>query len=304
VTSYETDGRTVEITHPERVLFPADGFTKGDLAAYHHAIAPVLLPHLADRPLMLQRFPGGIDRDGFYQKDAGKTVPRWIRRVRARKEGGTVDHPVVDDEAALLTLSNLGTISFHRWGSRADQLERPDVLVIDLDPTVDDLAAVVRAAHRTRELLEELDLPAYVQATGSRGLHVVTPLDRTASTEEVGAFADGLALVLAARHPDELTAAFHKADRGERLYLDTARNGYAQTAVSPYSVRPRPGAPVATPVEWDELDDPAFRPDGWTITTLPDRMAEREDPWAGMHRHGRSLSARRDRLARLVDAAR
>ena len=188
---------------------------------------------------MLQRFPGGIGKDGFYQKDAGKTVPRWIRRVRARKEGGTVDHPVVDDEAALLALSNLGTISFHRWGSRADELEQPDLLIIDLDPTAADVAAVVQAARWTRELLDELDLAAYVQATGSRGLHVVTPLDRSASTEEVGAFADGLAMVLAARHPDELTAAFHKADRGDRLYLDTARNGYAQTAVAPYSVRPR-----------------------------------------------------------------
>jgi bifunctional non-homologous end joining protein LigD len=304
VTSYETGGRTVEITHPERVLFPADGYTKADLAAYHHAVAPTLLRHLADRPLMLQRFPGGIDGDGFYQKDAGKTVPRWIRRVRARKEGGTVDHPVVDDEAALLALSNLGTISFHRWGSRADELERPDILIMDLDPTAADVAAVVRAARWTQELYEELDLPAYVQATGSRGLHVVTPLDRSASTEEVGSFADGLALVLAARHPDELTVAFHKADRGDRLYLDTARNGYAQTAVSPYSVRPRPGAPVATPVAWEELDDPAFRPDGWTITTVPTRLAERDDPWATMHRHGRSLGARREKLAALVEQTR
>ena len=253
---------------------------------------------------MLQRFPGGIGKDGFYQKDAGKTVPRWIRRVRARKEGGTVDHPVVDDEAALLALSNLGTISFHRWGSRADELEQPDLLIIDLDPTVADVAAVVQAARWTRELLDELDLAAYVQATGSRGLHVVTPLDRSASTEEVGAFADGLAMVLAARHPDELTAAFHKADRGDRLYLDTARNGYAQTAVAPYSVRPRGRAPVATPLEWDELDDPAFRPDGWTIADIPTRLGEREDPWASMHRHARSLVARRDRLAALVDAAR
>ena len=304
MTSYETDGRTVEITHADRVLFPADGFTKGDLAEYHHAVAATLLPHLADRPLMLQRFPGGIDKDGFYQKDAGKTVPRWIRRVRARKEGGTVDHPVVDSEAALLTLSNLGTISFHRWGSRADELERPDVLIMDLDPTTDDVAAVIQAARWSRELFEELDLPAYVQATGSRGLHVVTPLDRSASTEEVGSFADGLAVVLAARHPDELTVAFHKADRGDRLYLDTARNGYAQTAVSPYSVRPRAGAPVATPVEWDELDDPGFRPDGWTITTMPARLAERDDPWASMHRHGRSLGARREQLAKLVEQAR
>ena len=129
--------------HPDRVLFPDDGITKADLAAYHHAVAPVLVAHLADRPLMLQRFPGGIGKDGFYQKDAGKTLPRWIRTVRARKEGGVVNHPVVDDEAALLALSNLGTISFHRWGARADELDHPDLLIIDLDPSRDDIAAVV-----------------------------------------------------------------------------------------------------------------------------------------------------------------
>src|SRR5262249_14592553 len=148
------------ITHPDRVLFPTDGITKADLAAYHHAVAAVLVAHLADRPLMLQRFPSGIDKDGFYQKDAGKTIPRWIRTVTAPKEGGVVHHPVVDDEAALLALSNLGTISFHRWGSRADELQRPDVLIIDLDPSGDDFDAVVRAARDTRELLDELDLAA------------------------------------------------------------------------------------------------------------------------------------------------
>jgi bifunctional non-homologous end joining protein LigD len=299
-TTYELGDRTIEITHPERVLFPADGITKADLAAYHHVVAPVLVPHLADRPLMLQRFPSGIDKDGFYQKDAGKTLPKWIRTVRARKEGGTVNHPIVDDEAALLALSNLGTVSFHRWGARADELERPDVLIIDLDPSRDDIAAVVQAARWTRELLDELDLAAYVQVTGSRGLHVVTPLDRAASTEDVGSFADGLAIVLAARHPDELTHQFSKASRGDRLYLDTARNGYAQTAVAPYSVRPRNGAPVATPVEWDELDDPDLRADRWTIATLPDRLAARTDPWADMARHARSLPSRKEKLARLV----
>jgi bifunctional non-homologous end joining protein LigD len=302
-TTYDLDGRTIEITHPDRVLFPDDGITKADLAAYHHAVAAVLVPHLADRPLMLQRFPGGIGKDGFYQKDAGKTLPRWIRTVRARKEGGVVNHPIVDDEAALLALSNLGTVSFHRWGARADDLDHPDLLIIDLDPSRDDIAAVVQAARWTAELFEDLDLPAYVQVTGSRGLHVVTPLDRSATTEEVASFADGLAIVLAARHPDELTHQFSKSARGDRLYLDTARNGYAQTAVAPYSVRPRRGAPVATPLEWDELDDPGLRADGWTIANLPARVAELGDPWASMSRHARNLPTRRERLARLVHQA-
>jgi len=301
-TTYDLGSRTVEITHPHRVLFPADGITKADLAAYHHAVAPVLVAHLADRPLMPQRFPAGIDKDGFYQKDAGKTLPRWIRTVTARKEGGVVRHPIVDDEAALLALSNLGTISFHRWGARADELERPDLLIIDLDPSAGDVRDVVQAAGWTRALLDEVDLAAYVQVTGSRGMHVVTPLVREASTEEVAAFADGLAIVLAARHPDELTHQFSKANRGERLYLDTARNGYAQTAVAPYSVRPRAGAPAATPLDWDELDAPHLRADGWKIANLPARLAGRQDPWASMARHARSLASRKEKLARLVRA--
>jgi bifunctional non-homologous end joining protein LigD len=285
--------REVRITHPERVLFPDDGITKGDLADYHRTVADVLVPHLRDRPLMLQRFPEGIGGSGFYQKEAGRGVPGWIRTVAVDKEGGVVNHPVVDDEDALLALTNLSVVSFHRWPSRSDRLAAPDVLVIDLDPSTDDFDAVRQAAHWTREVLDELDLASYLQVTGSRGLHVVVPLDRSADTGAVDAFAADVARVLAARHPEALTAEFSKSARKGRLYLDTARNGWAQTAIAPYSVRPRRGAPVATPVTWDELADPATRPDGWTLRTIPDRLAEVGDPWAGMGRHARSLLPRR-----------
>jgi bifunctional non-homologous end joining protein LigD len=200
---------------------------------------------------------------------------------------------VVDDLDSLLALTNLSVVSFHRWPSRADRLTQPDVMLVDLDPSSDDFDDVRRAARWTRELLEELDLASYLQTTGSRGLHVVVPLDRSADTGVVDAFAADVARVLAARHPEELTAAFSKAARQGRLYLDTARNGWAQTAIAPYSVRPRPGAPVATPITWDELDDPGLRPDGWTIATARDRVDEAGDPWSGMARHARSLLPRR-----------
>lgn len=285
--------REVRITNPDRLLFPDDGITKGDLVDYHRAVADALVPHLRDRPLMLQRFPEGIAAGGFYQKEAGRGVPGWIRTVEVAKEGGVVHHPVVDDVDALLALTNLSVVSFHRWPSRADRLPRPDVLVMDLDPSTGDFDDVRRAAWWTRELLDELDLASYLQTTGSRGLHVVVPLDRSADTGAVDAFAADLARVLAARHPDELTAEFGKAARRGRLYLDAARNGWAQTAIAPYSVRPRRGAPVATPVTWEELGDPALRPDGWTLRTVPDRLASSGDPWAGMGRHGRALLPRR-----------
>jgi len=300
MASYRLNGRTVKITHPERVMFPDDGYTKADLADYHHAVAGTLVPHLADRPIMLQRFPEGIGGKGFYQKEGGRGVPGWIRTVEVRKEGGTVRHPVVDDAASLLALTNLSTVSFHRWPSRADRVDRPDVLIVDLDPTGDDFDEVRQAARWTRQALDELDLAAYLQVTGSRGIHVVTPLDRSATTDVVAAFASGLARLLAARHPDELTVEGRKASRGPRLYVDVARNGWAQTAVAPYSVRPRRGAPVATPITWDELDDPGVRPDGWTIATVPDRVDAHGDPWAGMARHARSLGRRVARLDALL----
>jgi bifunctional non-homologous end joining protein LigD len=300
VTTYRFGPRTVQITHPDRVVFPDDGLTKADLAAYHAAVADVLVPHVAGRPLMLQRFPSGIGEAGFYQKEAGRGVPGWIRLVEARKAGGVVRHPVVDDAAALLALTNLSTVSFHRWSSRADRLERPDLLIIDLDPSTDDFAAVRRAAQWTREALDDLDLPAYIQLTGSRGIHVMVPLDRSADTDEVSAFADGVALLLARRHPDDLTVEFRKSSRERRLFVDVARNAWAQTSVAPYSVRPRRGAPVATPISWDELDDPHLHADQWSMRAIPDRVATNGDPWRDMWRHARSLTTRRPQLDALL----
>jgi bifunctional non-homologous end joining protein LigD len=300
LTTYDFGARVIQISHPERVLFPDDGLTKADLAAYHASIADVLVPHIAGRPLMLQRFPEGIGGAGFYQKEAGRGVPGWIRLVEARKSGGVVRHPVVDDAAALLALTNLSTVSFHRWGSRADRLEHPDLLIIDLDPSTDDFETVRRSAHWTREVLEELDLAAYLQLTGSRGIHVMVPLDRSADTEEVAAFANGVALVLVARHPDELTVETRKASRDRRLYVDVARNAWAQTSVAPYSVRPRRGAPVATPITWQELDEPEQRGDRWSTRTVGDLLAARPDPWRDMSRHARSLGRRREQLDELV----
>ncbi len=300
MTSFRFSSRTIEITHADRVLFPDDGLTKGDVAAYHAAVADFLVPHLSGRPLMLQRFPTGIGDAGFYQKEAGRGVPRWIRLVEARKSGGVVRHPVVDDAAALLALTNLSTVSFHRWSSRADRLERPDLLIIDLDPSTDEFEAVRRAAYWTREVLDELDLVAYLQLTGSRGVHVMVPLDRSAETDEVAAFADGVALLLVQRHPHELTIEGRKESRARRLYVDVARNGWAQTSVAPYSVRPLRGAPVATPITWEELDDPNLRANRWSMSTVPDRLVARGDPWRDMWRHARSLAARRDGLEALL----
>jgi bifunctional non-homologous end joining protein LigD len=292
-------GRAVDVTHPDRVLFPADGISKQDLAAYYAAMAPHMIPHLRGRPLMLQRFPNGIDRPGFMQKDASR-LPDWVHRVEVPKEGGTVVHAIADEPATLVLLANQSCVTVHAWLSRMGHLESPDQLMFDLDPSTEGFDQVRDAARGVRELLDELNLPAYVKTTGSRGLHVVSPLDGSAGIEEVRGFARDAAEVLVARMPSALTLEWSKERRQGRLYLDILRNGYAQTAVAPYSVRPLRGAPVAVPLRWEELDEPGLDARGQTLRTVPGRVEQYGDPWAGMERHARSLEEPRRLLAQLA----
>ena len=294
----EVDGRVIEVTRPDKVLFPRDGITKADLVAYHLRIAPVMVPHLRGRPLMLQRFPDGIGAKGFYQKEASDHFPDWISRIEVPKAGGTVHHVVCDDAASLVYLAGQACITPHVWTTRADALDRPDRMIFDLDPPGDRFDLVRRAARQARELLEELGLVPFLMITGSRGAHVVVPLDRSDDIDVVRAFARSAARVLAARAPDRLTVEQRKANRGDRLFIDVNRNGYAQTAVPPYAVRPLDGAPVATPIEWSELGarGGARR---YTIRTIFRRLARKPDPWAAIDRDARSLDEPARRLARL-----
>lgn len=245
---------------------------------------------------MLERHPDGIDDQGFVQKEVPDHFPDWIHRAELPKEGGTVTHVLCDETAALLYLADQGCVTLHRWLSKADRPDHPDRLVVDLDPPGEDFALVRDGALRLHELLEELELPSLPMTTGSRGAHVILPLDRWASFEEARAFARDLAEVLVSRHPDRLTTAARKQARRGRLYLDVQRNAYAQTAVAPYAVRARPGAPVAAPLSWDDLDDPDLHARRWTITDVDGLL--KENPWADAPR-GRSLTAAVRRLAEL-----
>ena len=287
----------VEVSHPEKVLFPAGEVTKGDLAAYYERVAEHMLPHVRGRPVSMQRFPDGIDRKGFFHKDVPDYFPGWIARVEAPKHGGTVTHAVIEDADTLIYLANQNTITPHVWLSRMDRLDRPDRLVFDLDPSVEDFAAVRRAARELGELLEELGLAPYAMATGSRGLHLWVPIRREHDFEEVRAFAREVAQVMVGRRPDALTLEARKAKRGDRLLIDINRNAWAQTAVPPYAARPRPNAPVATPLEWRELGDSRLRPDRFTVKNLFRRLAAKGDPWQGMGRRAVGLRAARKRLA-------
>ncbi|MFD3627234.1 non-homologous end-joining DNA ligase [Streptomyces sp. NPDC058698] len=293
--------RTVEIHRPDKVLFPGGGgageYTKGDLVEYHRAVAPYMLPHLRGRPLMLDRRPDGIDGPTFMQKNTPDSYPDWITRAEVAKEGGTVTHTVCDSAATLLFLVDQASITLHRWLSRTHRTGHPDRLVFDLDPSGDDFGAVREAARLLGELLEELKLPSALMTTGSRGLHVIVPLTANHDFDDVRAFARDVADTLAGAHPDRLTTAARKKDRGDRLYLDIQRNAYAQTAVAPYTVRALPGAPVAVPVSWDRLDDPELHARRWTVADAVEQA--RTDPWDGLLSRGRSLGPARRRLAGL-----
>ena len=288
------------ITHPEKVLFPADGITKGDLAAYYGAIAPILLPHLRGRPITMERYPAGIDKKGFWQKDVSKGFPPWLERVEVPKKDGVVHHPIVTDARSLLWMTNQNTVTQHVWTSRVPELEYPDICVFDLDPSADDPASVRAAAIGLRDLLEELALPSWVKTSGSKGFHIVVPLDGETRMGQVERFANAVGRLFVSRAPDQLTQEFSKADRAGRIYVDTGRNGYSATFAAAYTVRAKPGAPVSAPCTWDEVVRGQVEPRSFTLRNTPDRVAKVGDVWAGMRRRGRSLKRPMEKLRRLI----
>jgi bifunctional non-homologous end joining protein LigD len=292
----------VEVTHPDRVLFPdpssQTGITKGELVDYYGEVAETMLPHLKGRALTVQRFPRGIGEQGWVQQDFADSLPDWMGRVEVAKEGGTVVHPVAERPEALPWLANQNCVTLHVWQSRQARLHNPDRLVFDLDPSDGDFTVLRETARTVAGVLEDHGLACYVQTTGSRGLHVVVPLRADTDFDTARQFARDVAEVAVADDPAHRTVEVRKDKRGRRIYLDIMRNAYAQNAVAPYSVRAREGAPVATPLEWDELDTRGLRSDRFTIRNLGKRLAGQRDPWAGMHRHARSLTGPARRQAK------
>ncbi|HET7246771.1 MAG TPA: non-homologous end-joining DNA ligase [Streptosporangiaceae bacterium] len=296
---------TVELSNTAKVLFPQDGITKGDLVTYYQAVAGEMLPLLRDRPVSMTRFPDGITSHGIVQKNVPDYFPDWVTRVRVRKEGGSLQQVVCDKPATIVYLANQACIELHAFLSRLDRIDEPDQLIFDLDPPGGDRFGDVRVcALRLRELLTgELGLPAFVKTTGGKGLHIHVPLNAREDFDGVREFARRAAELLAARNPDLITTEQRKDKRGPRIYADIMRNAYAQLAVAPYSVRARPGAPVATPLSWDELDDQGLRPGQFTLRTVPDRIraADRAGgPWAGLARRRPGLARAHESLRRLA----
>ncbi|MGI5132110.1 non-homologous end-joining DNA ligase [Pseudonocardia sp. CA-107938] len=280
-----------EISRPDKVLYPEPGWTKADIAEHYEHVAEAMLPHLEARPLVTHRFPDGVDDAGFYQKQAPADPPVDTVTVPSGNQRGEVEHLVVDDVEGLRYLANQAAVELHRWLSRADGpgVDHPDLLVIDLDPPADvDVAALRATARAARELFDAVGLTPYLMATGSRGYHVLAPLDRSAGFDEARALARAIADRLVAADPDGVTTEQRIAKRGDRIFLDTNRNAYGQTVVVPYSPRARAGAPVAVPIAWDELGRVA--PDGYDIASVRRRLAQqRTDPWADLARHAATV---------------
>jgi bifunctional non-homologous end joining protein LigD len=287
------------ITHPDKVLFPDDGITKGDLAAYYEAIAPVMLPHLRGRPVTMERYPAGIGKKGFWQKDVSRGFPEWLQRVEVPKKGGVVHHAIVTDVRSLLWVTNQNTVTQHVWTSRVPNLDHPDICVFDLDPSADDPDAVRAAAIDLRDLLDELTLPSWIKTTGSKGFHIVVPLDGRTPVDVVARFANTVGTLFVKRTPERLTQEFSKADRRGRIYVDTGRNGYSATFAAAYTVRAKPGGPVSAPCTWKEVERGDVDPQTFTIRNMAARVDKAGDVWADMRRRGRSLSRAVEKLKRL-----
>jgi len=295
---------TFETSNEDKVFFPSSkgkGITKGDLIDYYERIADVMLPHLAHRPLVMHRFPDGMDGEDFYHKQAPDYFPDWITTVKVKKEGGKQDLVVCDKKATLAYLGQQACITPHIWLSKIDKLHHPDKLMVDLDPSTGDFEQVRNAARKVRDIFKELNLDPMIKTTGSRGLHIVVFLDQAADFDTVRQFGQDMAEVLARRYPDELTTARLKKDRGDRVYIDVARNSYAQTAVAPYGVRARKDAPVAAPIDWDELDDTSLHAQSYNLGNIFRRLSQKDDPWKNVARLGKSLKRPRSTLDKLFE---
>lgn len=296
----EIHGRTIDVSSVDKVFFPDAGITKGDLLDHYRSVAEVMIPHLRGRPLTLQRFPDGIHGSGFYQKDASDHFPDWVRTVEVEKRSGegTVDHVVCDDEATLLYLVDQGTITFHVGPARADGLDQPDVMVFDLDPPEDaDLGDLRAGVRQVSDLMSQVGFTPFLQTTGSKGFHVLAPVERGPGFDRVREVARTIAGVLADREPERLTTAQRKSKRQGRIYLDVGRNAFGQTYVAPYSVRPRPGAPVATPIDRRELG--RVEPTMYTVRNISRRLGQKADPWQDLHDAASDLDTVEERVEEL-----
>jgi bifunctional non-homologous end joining protein LigD len=292
--------RKVAFSNLDKVFWPDEGYTKGDLIEYYRAIGPWLLPYLRNRPVVLTRYPDGIAGKSFFQKDAPGFTPEWLRTERVWSEDTQreISYFVAEDEPSLLYLANSGSIPLHIWLSSVGSLELPDWCVLDLDPKEAPFSDVVKVALVLHELCDEVGLPHFVKTSGSSGIHVLVPMNRQLTYEQSRSFGELLSQVVVSRARDIATVVRAIQRRDGKVYLDYVQNGYGRLLVAPFSVRPLPGAPVSMPLRWDEVNQ-SLNPKAFTIKSAPDRMRQRGDPMAGLLEAKADLMKALERLEKL-----
>lgn len=293
---------SVDISHRDKIFFPNSKYSKGDLIDYYAKISEIMIPYMKDRPISMLRFPDGIKAKQFYQKDTPDYFPDWIEVELVKKQdGGTTKYVICNKAATLIYLANQACITPHIWLSKRDKLDFPDRLIFDLDPSDNNFSKVKSVAVKLKKFLEkDLDLPVFLMTTGSRGLHLVTPLNRRSNFDSVRDFAQKIAKHLEFENPEEITTAAHINKRGNKLYIDTARNGFGQTSVAPYAIRPIEGAPVATPITWEELENIDLTAQTYSIENIFLRMEKIPDPWKDINKHSASLTSASKKLAGII----
>lgn len=281
----------VRLTHPGRVMYPEQGLTKLDLARYYESVADWILPYLIDRPITLVRCPQGRAQKCFYQKHLTESIPKPVEGIRIKEKDSSEIYVTICDTTGLITLVQLGVLEIHPWGSRKDKLEFPDQMIFDLDPGEGvDWSDIVDGARHLRETLDKLDFESFVRLTGGKGLHVVIPLTRRAKWDEVKAFSRAVAEKMVRDDRDRFIATASKAKRANKIYVDYLRNSRGATAIASYSTRARLGAPVATPIRWDELSDevPA---NYYHVGNIQQRLSSlAKDPWKDFRKVRQSIS--------------
>jgi bifunctional non-homologous end joining protein LigD len=294
--------KNIEVSNPEKVLYPDDGFTKANLVEYYDKIAATMLPHIQGRPINMQRFPNGISSGGFYEKEMPDFYPDWIGRAEVYLKGKdeTQFQVVCNDAATLVYIAEQACITPHAWLSRSDKLDHPDKMILDLDPAGKNFKRVKFAAQALRDILDQIELKSYIMTTGSRGLHVVIPLDRSSDFDTTRDFARDLVEALAQREPDKLTTEVRKNKRRGRLFLDYLRNSYAHTSVPPYALRAIAGQPVATPLDWEELEKSDLHAQFYTAKNIFQRLSQKEDPWEDFYKNAHTLSNHRKMLDKFL----
>jgi len=279
---------SVETSNEDKILYPDPGISKSEVIDYYEGVYDLMRPHLSDRCLTLERYPDGIDKDGFFQQHRNDHFPDFVesRRLKTANGKDEINHIIAGNKAALVYLVDQAALTLHGWLSVTDCANRPDRVVFDLDPSsVDDFDTVVMCARSLHDRLKAAGLTPYVMTTGSRGLHVLAPLDQSMTFEHVREFSKSVAAELAKQHADQLTNKQRKASRKSRVYIDTGRNAYGQTAVLPYSLRTRSGAPAATPLDWDELGRGDLSPQRFGLANMRQRLGQKADPFAGFSKH-------------------